>query len=827
MNQERYRQIRDAFVRIREAPASQRQQLLLEIGEHDQDLRLEVIRLLDACTLDGAGDARALGRGAFDSRIEKIIGDAAGDFVGSADASARSLESAFGVRPGETVGPYRIVRVIGEGGFGVVYEGERSHPFVQRVALKVIKPGMDSKAILTRFDLERQAIAMLDHPGIARVFDGGVTSLAQGGLPYFAMEFVDGQPITRHADEDRLSVEDRIRLVIEICDAVHHAHARGIIHRDLKPSNILVSRLNDRHVVKVIDFGVAKALTAKLTDATLHTIDGAMLGTPGYMSPEQARTGGTAIDTRSDVYGIGVVLYELLVGVLPFDPEFLLRDGVLGAQRMIAEVEPPRPSARLACLERESRDRVAHDRVTDDRRLQADLRRDLDWIVMRCLEKDPERRYGSASELAADLQRRLRCQPVIAGPPSTWYTTAKFVRRNRLAVGSIVAVVAALGLGLVGVSAGLLRAQAATARALEEADLSGAISAFLIEDLLGASRPSERGPNVTVRELLDEARLTMGERFAEKPHTEAGIRYAVGRAYQAIGLLGPAREELRLAYASMLALHGPSDRRTFDAMKAYVGVLWRDGDADEALRLLDSASTSLPADRVLDLLEDRAAALKRMGKPEEAAPLYELALRVKIEQYGERSEQALATSHNIALNEELMENIAEAHRIFERTLAGIRESLPAGHPQLYETLSEYARFSSVELKDRQLAEPMYREAVEGIGKAHGERHWRTAQANANFAVFLLRGGDAEAAIPYFEACFEYYCTDGSARARRDGPAVLGRYREALLNARGCDEAASMLRSALAAMTQARGADDPQGAAVSKLLTDLSCVQGQP
>lgn len=841
MNQDRYRQIRDAFVRIREAPASHRQQLLLEIGERDQDLRREVIRLLDACTLDPEGDGPGAGKGALDSRIEKIIGDAAGDFLGSADASARSLESAFGVRPGETVGPYRIVRVIGEGGFGVVYEGERVHPFVQRVALKVIKPGMDSKAILARFDLERQAIAMLDHPGIARVLDGGVTSPAQGGLPYFAMEFVEGQPITRHADESRLSVEDRIRLVIEVCDAVHHAHTRGIIHRDLKPSNILVSRLNDREIVKVIDFGVAKALIGKLTDTTLHTMDGAMVGTPGYMSPEQARTGGTAIDTRSDVYGIGVVLYELLVGVLPFDPEFLLRDGVLGAQRIIAEAEPPRPSARLAGLERERRDRVAHDRLTDERRLHADLRRDLDWIVMRCLEKDPERRYGSASELAADLQRRLRCQPVIAGPPSTWYTTAKFVRRNRLAVGAMVAIVTALGVGLVGVSAGLLRARAAltaeqqarenertaTVRAQKESDLSRAISAFLVDDLLAAPRPGDRGPNVTVRELLDDARSTMSERFAEMPLTEAGIRYAVGRAYLSLGLLQPAREELRPAYESMLRLHGPEDRRTFDAFRAYVSVLWRDDDANEAVGVLDEASKVLPSEYLLELIDDRASALKHAGKPDEAAPLYALALDIAIKRHGERSRQALSASQNIALNEEKRRNIAEAHRVFERTLSGIRETLPAGDPLLYETLAEYARFSSVELKDRQLAEPMYREAVEGIAKVHGDQHWRTALANANFAVFLLRGGDAEASIPYFEACFEHYCTDGSARARRVGPSVLRHHRDAIHNARGCDEAAAMLRSALETITRASDADDPRVAVVEKLLTDLPCAEGRP
>jgi serine/threonine protein kinase len=765
--------------------------------------------------------------------VERLIANAACEFLGT-DEAGRSWDAALGLCKGDVVGSYRIVSVLGEGGFGVVYQAERMQPFAQRVALKVIKPGMDSRAILARFEQERQAIALLDHPSVARVFDGGVTAPEQGRLPYFAMEFVEGQPITTYADRRHLGVRDRIELLIEVCSAVHHAHTRGILHRDLKPSNIIASGLADRHAVKVIDFGVAKALTGKLTDASIHTLEGAMMGTPGYMSPEQARTSGTDVDTRTDVYAIGVVLYELLTGAQPFGVETLFRDGLLGAQRIIAETNPPRPSARFAQLESDQRREIAQNRDLDERALLRTLQGDLDWIVLKCLEKDRERRYSSASELAGDLRRYLDMQPVEAGPPSTRYRAGKFVRRNRLAVGAAIVVVAGLSAGLVGVSVGLIRArealaseqraraseEAATALARQEADLSGAISAFLVDDLLGAPRPSERGPDVTVRELLDEARTTMSARFAEKPHTEAGIRYAVGRAYLALGLLQPAREELRPAYESMLRLHGPEDRRTFDAMKAYVGVLWRDGDSEAALAVLDQASTTLPSDRLLELLDERASALKHANKPEDAAPLYALALEVAIAQHGERSEQALAARYNIALNEEKRGNIAEAHRVFEQTLTEIRKSLPPGAPLLYETLSEYARFSSRSLGDRRLAEPMYREAVEGIAKKHGDQHWRTAQLRANFAVFLMKGGDDEAAIPYFDACFVYYTTDDTNRARRDGPAVLRYYSDALKAVRGDAAAIEMLRSAIDASTLARGADDPSTMKFADLLDEL-------
>jgi serine/threonine protein kinase/tetratricopeptide (TPR) repeat protein len=817
MNPQRYSEIREVFFRIREAAPSDRPALLEDVESRDQELGAEVKRLLDACsTVAGSSDQldSPVNDDPFDAQVEHMIADAACHFLDSGSSASPSWQAGLGMRPGDSVGPYRLTRVIGEGGFGVAYEAERSRPFAQRVAIKIIKPGMDSKAILARFDQERQAIAMLDHPSVARVFDGGVTAPEQGTLPYFVMEFVEGDPITTYADRKRLSVRDRVSLLSEVCAAVHHAHTRGIIHRDLKPSNILAFGLAESHAVKVIDFGVAKALTGKLTDASIHTVDGAMVGTPGYMSPEQARSGGVDVDTRTDVYAIGVLLYELIAGVLPFDPETLFKEGLLGAQRIIAETNPPRPSSRFSQIPAEQRRAIARDRSVDDRTLQATLRNDLDWIVMKCLEKDRERRYSSAAELADDLRRYLDMQPVIAGPPSRRYRAQKFIRRNRLAVGATALVIAGLSAGLIGVSVGLARAQAATERAREEADLSGAISSFLVDDLLGA--PSLRGPDVTVRELLDEARSNIGNRFSDMPLTEAGIRYAVGRANEVLGLIEPARKELATAFESMVSLLGYDDVRTLDATAAYASVLSRDGEHELSLRVINRVGASRP-----ELAAVQAAVLKRLGRPDEAALLYKRAMGHAIARNGENSRSVISLRHDIALNEETRGNLDAAEQAFAQALADIGAHLPSTDPQLFATLAEYARFMSMRRGNKPAAESMYREAADRMADVLGEEHWRTALLRANLATFLFRDGRAEEALPFYEQCFDYYTTDLSDRARQDGPRVLPYYREALRAARGEAAAVEMLRSAVDASTLARGADDPATIKFSDLLNEFT------
>jgi WD40 repeat protein len=330
--------------------------------------------------------------------------------------------------PGMQIGRYKLMQELGEGGCGVVFMAEQSEPLRRRVALKIIRLGMDTAEVIARFQAERQALALMDHPNIAKVFDAGATPT---GRPFFVMELVQGPKITDYCDEHKLTAEERLKLFLPVCQALQHAHQKGIIHRDIKPSNILVATQDGQPVPKVIDFGIAKATGGRLTDQTLYTAYEQFFGTPSYMSPEQAGLGGLDIDTRSDIYSLGVLLYEILTGETPLDAKSLEQSEMDEVRRQIREVEPPRPSVRLAACDRPTLVAIAQKHRTDPRRLIANLRGDLDWIVMKCLEKDRQRRYDNVGALAADIQRHLHHEPVAAGPPSTFYLLGKFARRHR------------------------------------------------------------------------------------------------------------------------------------------------------------------------------------------------------------------------------------------------------------------------------------------------------------------------------------------------------------------------------------------------------------
>jgi serine/threonine protein kinase len=333
---------------------------------------------------------------------------------------------------GTRIGHYKLLEQIGEGGFGVVWMAEQEEPVRRRVALKIIKLGMDTREVVARFDAERQALAMMDHPNIASVFDGGATDT---GRPYFVMELVKGVPITDYGDANKLSTRERLELFMQVCHAVQHAHQKGVIHRDLKPSNILVTMKDDRPMPKVIDFGVAKATQARLTQKTLFTRFQQWIGTPAYMSPEQAGLGSLDVDTRSDIYSLGVLLYELLTGRTPFDTQKLLAAGYDAVMRTIREEDPPKPSARLSTLAKEELSAVAAQRGAEPAKLGRLVRGDLDWIVMKALEKDRTRRYETANAFARDVEAYLEQEPVSAAAPSAAYRARRFIGRNRLVVG--------------------------------------------------------------------------------------------------------------------------------------------------------------------------------------------------------------------------------------------------------------------------------------------------------------------------------------------------------------------------------------------------------
>jgi serine/threonine protein kinase/tetratricopeptide (TPR) repeat protein len=622
--------------------------------------------------------------------------------------------------PGTRIGPYKLLQPIGEGGMGAVFVAEQEHPVKRRVALKIIKPGMDSAQVVARFEAERQALALMDHTHIAKVLDAGTTA---SGRPFFVMELVKGLPITRYCDELHLSLRERLELFVPVCQAIQHAHQKGVIHRDIKPSNVLVCMQDGKPVAKVIDFGVAKATAQKLTERTLMTEFGAVVGTLEYMSPEQAELNVLDIDTRADVYCLGVLLYELLTGSTPLDRKRLRQAAFTEMLRIIKEEEPPKPSTRLT-QSKESLASLAAQRRTEPARLMREVRGELDWIVMKALEKDRTRRYETANGLAHDVQRYLHDEPVEACLPSAGYRLRKLVRRHRGPALAGALVLLAMLTGIIGTTWGLIRAQQArqaeaAQRALAEANeqkareekrIAEAVRTFLQQDLLRQANPAEQADavrraggvfetteNPTIKELLDRAAVELmpGKievKFPQQPEVQASILQTVGATYWAIGEAAKAVEFLTRSSDTYRHIFGADHPTTLAILDKLAEAYLFAGKTAEAVVLLkevrDARVKRLGADHAdtLTTLDHLAWAYHCAGNTTEAVTLLEQVREARVKKLGADHPDTLATLDNLARVYHAIGKTAEAVTLHEQVYDARVKSFGADHPLTLLTL---------------------------------------------------------------------------------------------------------------------------------------------
>jgi non-specific serine/threonine protein kinase/serine/threonine-protein kinase len=650
----------------------------------------------------------------------------------------------------ETIGPYRLLQLVGEGGMGEVWLAEQTRPVHRQVALKVIKAGMDTAQVIARFEAERQALALMDHPGIARVFDAGATPQ---GRPYFVMEYVRGESITSYVTRHKLSIPDRIALFIQICEGVQHAHQKGIIHRDLKPSNLLIALQSDRPVPKIIDFGVAKAMTHSLTERTLYTELGALVGTPEYMSPEQAELSGVDIDTRTDVYALGVVLYELLTGMLPFEATWLREKGLDEIRRTIREVDPPKPSTKV----RTSADSVGRSTASADAgRLASQLRGDLDWITMKVLEKDRTRRYATVGDLSADLQRHLDTEPVLASPPSTVYRLEKFVRRNRIAVLAAAAVfmlLMAFG-ATMAVQARRIarerdRANTEASRASREAETAKQISDFMV-GLFEVSDPSEaRGTSLTAREVLDKGAKRLKELGAQ-PQVQARLQRTIGNVYVGLGLYDDANIQLQAALATQRRTLGNDAEDTVGTTHALANLYWYQGRYADAeplyLTVIERRRRLLGLDHpdTLRAQYDLASLYTMLKRWDKQEPLARATLEAQERVLGADHPDTIATLNEIQGLYVAQRRYGEAEQLAHRVLDGLRRSLGENH---VDTIRARGNVANLLAKAKRFAEAeaLFLETLEQKRRVQGDAHPDVSITENRLAdMYLVQGRYSEA-----------------------------------------------------------------------------------
>jgi serine/threonine protein kinase/tetratricopeptide (TPR) repeat protein len=718
-------------------------------------------------------------------------------------------------QPGQVIGHYKLLQEIGEGGFGVVYLAEQEQPVRRRVALKIIKLGMDTKQVIARFEAERQALALMDHPHIAKVLDAGATDT---GRPYFVMELVRGVPITEYCNKQNMSFGERLKLFMQVCGAVQHAHQKGIIHRDIKPSNVLVAQVDDKPSPKVIDFGIAKATQARLTEQTMFTEIGQFIGTPAYMSPEQADPVGVDIDTRSDIYSLGVLLYELLTGATPFDSKSLRQAGLDEIKRMIREEDPPRPSTRLSSLGAEL-DTVARQRAIEPKKLGPLLRGDLDWIIMKALEKDRARRYETANALALDIERYLSGEPVVAAPPSAAYRFQKFVKRNWGTVTACGAVTASLVLGIVafGWQARIAGAQRDRALYAEEQTRKRAKELKEVADfhaqMLSQVDPTTAGVRLTedVRARFeatlaksatpDEQRAAQAELFSDqwsRVNATDAARELIERTILAPAVAAIDKQFVDQPSVAATLRHVLAERYHFLGLDATALALEERVLSDRRRVLGEEHPDTLLA------IGNLAVFLKAVGKRKEAEAHHREALEKSRRVRGDDDPETLVCIANLGVLLLETGQLNEAERYAREALERRRRVLGEDDPDTLRSMNDWATLLKEQGKLSE-AESFYRDVLAKRRRVLGEEHPHTLASVNDLAVLLRSQGKLDEAVTYFREV-----TDKRRRILGDThPSTLTSIQNlgAVLDSTGkSEEAEALMREALEKRRRLLGAD---------------------